>query len=53
MTVRRWRTASAWLVYPIALVVGVVAGLLAHSGVVASVAALAFAVAWEGVRRSR
>jgi hypothetical protein len=35
------------------LIVGVVAGLLAHSGIVASAVALAFAVGWKGIAASR
>jgi hypothetical protein len=37
---------SAWPVYPVALLVGVVAGLVAHSAVVSGVVALAVAMAW-------
>ncbi len=44
---------SDWIAYPVALVIGVAAGLLAHSGVVAGAAALAVAVAWTGIGRSR
>lgn len=44
---------SRWLVYPIALVFGVAAGLVAHSGIVAGSAALVFALVWIGVRESR
>lgn len=39
--------------YPVALVFGVVAGLFAHSGVVARAAALVVAVVWIAVGRSR
>ena len=41
---------SRWLVYPVALAVGVGAGLIAHSGLVAGAAALLFAVIWIGLR---
>jgi hypothetical protein len=44
---------SYWIAYPVALVIGVLAGLLAHSGVVAGAAALVVSVAWIGIGRSR
>ena len=46
-------TRSRWLVYPVALVLGVIAGLIAHSGIVAGAAALIVAVAWVGIREPR
>ena len=44
---------TRWIVYPLALVIGVAAGVLAHSGVVAGLVALAFALVWLGVSESR
>jgi hypothetical protein len=53
VTVRPATSASAWGVFPMALVVGVVAGLVAYSGIVAGAAAVAFAAAWKGIGESR
>jgi Na+(H+)/acetate symporter ActP len=44
---------TRWVVYPLALVIGVIAGVLAHSGVVSGLVALAFALVWLGVSESR
>ena len=44
---------ARWLPYVIALIVGVAAGLLAHSGVVAGATAAVFALLWLGINHER
>jgi hypothetical protein len=42
-----WRREMQVLVYVSAVLIGVIAGMLTHSAVVAALAALAYALAWH------
>ena len=40
---------TRWLVYPVALGLGIAAGVITNSGIVAGIVALVVAVVWIGV----